>query len=374
MFNNKVQRKFDYVILIIVFLLMVIGIVALVSATQAFSTGDTLGIQKQIIWIVASMLIMILVSKIDYEILGGYSFWFYLAIMLMLIGVLFTPRINGARSWFDFGFFSIQPGELAKIALIVSLAKHIDRILSKDQLGINNLKNIIMLALHVCIPVSLIMIQPDFGTAMVIVAIICSMVFIANVSFKFVGTVAISGVLGIGLLRYMILRGNNLFFDDYQAKRIRVFFDPTLDPTGSGYHVIQSKLAIGSGQLYGMGLFKGTQTQLGNIPEKTTDFIFSVIGEELGFIVCTIVVMLFVLLLLRFIHVAKESKDMYGTLIVVGVTAMIGVHVMVNIGMTMGLIPVTGIPLPFMSYGGSSLLTNMMGIGLVMSVASKIKK
>lgn len=374
MFNNNTHSKFDYIVLIIVFLLMSIGVVVLMSATQALTTGDMSDVQKQVIWIIASLIIMIIMSKIDYEILGGYSFWFYLTIIVLLIVVLFMPEINGAKSWFDFGFFSIQPGEFAKIVLIISLAKHIDRVVSKDEFGINKPKNIIMVILHASLPVSLIIIQPDFGTAMVIVAMVFAMAFISRMSYKYIGTLVISGVLGIGLLRYFILKGHNLFFDPYQAKRIRVFFDPTLDPLGSGYNVIQSKLAIGSGQLYGMGLFKGTQTQLGNLPAKTTDFVFSVIGEELGFIMCTIVVMLLILLLMRFIYIARTARDMYGTLIVTGVTAMIGVHVLVNIGMTMGLVPVTGIPLPFISYGGSSLLTNMIGIGLVMSVASKRKK
>ncbi len=374
MFSSKIHRKFDYVVLLLVFLLMSVGVLALSSATQAFSTGNMGDVQKQVIWIAVSLIIMIVVSTIDYEALGVYSFWFYLGIIVLLIAVLFMPEINGARSWFDFGFFSIQPGELAKIVLIISLAKHIDKIVSKDPEGINKPKNMIMLLIHAGLPVSLILIQPDFGTAMVIVAILGAMAFMANMSFKYIGTVAILGILSIGVLRYFILNGHNLFFSEYQAKRIRVFFDPTLDPLGSGYNVLQSKLAIGSGQFYGMGLFKGTQTQLGNIPAKTTDFIFSVIGEELGFVICTIVVSLFVLLLLRLIHIAKNASDFYGTLIVIGVTAMIGVHVLVNVGMTIGLVPVTGIPLPFISYGGSSFLTNMIGIGLVMGVAGKAKK
>ena len=373
MFNKKLFEKFDYVLFMIILALMAIGIVALTSATHAIPTGDMADVEKQVMWIIISITAMLAVAAFDYETLGSYSFRLYVLMLVLLIAVLFTRPINGASSWFNLGPFAFQPSEIAKIILIISLAKHIDRITSKDENAINKPKNILMLLLHVGIPILLIMKQPDFGTAMVIVSIVFIMVFLANMSYKYVGTVAIGGVLGIGLLRFFILKGNNLFFSEYQAKRIKVFFDPTLDPHGSGYNVLQSKLAIGSGQVSGMGLLNGTQTQLGNIPAKTTDFIFSVIGEELGFIFCALIVVLFVLLLLRCISIARISKDFYGALITVGVMTMIGIHVLVNIGMTIGLVPVTGIPLPFISYGGSSLLTNMMGIGLVMSVAAKNK-
>lgn len=373
MFHGKIHRKFDYVLFMLILILMFIGVVALASATHSIPVEGMTEVERQVIWIFISIGVMLFVSIIDYETLGNYSFRFFIGIIVLLIAVFFTRPVNGASSWFDLGFFSFQPSEIAKIVLIISLAKHLDRIVSKDQMGINKPSNIIMVSLHVGVPVLLILMQPDFGTAMVIVAITFAMAFLANMSYKYIGSLAAVGIFSLGLLRFFLLKGHDLFFDKYQANRIRVFFDPSLDPLGSGYNVLQSKLAIGSGQLSGMGLFKGTQTQLGYIPAKTTDFIFSVIGEELGFIFCAFVVMLFVMLLLRLLYISKNSKDFYGSLIVVGVVAMIGVHVLVNIGMTIGVVPVTGIPLPFISYGGSSLLTNMIGIGLVMSVAAKSK-
>lgn len=374
MFNKRVYSKFDYVLFLIIIILMSIGVVALMSATQTVATGDMTEVHKQLVWIIISIIAMMLVASIDYETLGAYSSRFYLAILVLLVAVIFTNPVNGASSWFNLGFFSFQPSEVAKIVLIVSLSKHINKIVSKDEMGVNRLENIIKVLLHAGIPILLILKQPDFGTAMVIVAIVFAMVFMANMRYLYAGIIAITGILGTTIFLILIFNGNNLFLDAYQADRIRVFLDPTLDPTGRGYNVLQSKLAIGSGQISGMGLFQGTQTQLGNIPAKTTDFIFSVIGEELGFVFCTIVIVLFVLLLLRCIHIAKTARDFYGTLIVIGVTAMIGVHMLVNIGMTIGLVPVTGIPLPFISYGGSSLLTNMMAIGLVMSVAANRSK
>ena len=374
MFDKKIFGKFDLITTLIILILMAIGLIALVSATQAYSTGDFSDIKKQVLWIAAGFLVMIMISVIDYEAVGSYSFQSYLIIMVFLVAVLFTNPINGATSWFNFGIFSIQPSEIAKIILIITLAKHIEKIMTKDELGINKPKSIIMLLLHAGFPVLLILAQPDFGTAMVIMAILVSMIFIANINYIFIGTIGTIMIAGIALIRYMILKGNNLFFMPHQANRIRVFFDPSLDPLGSGYNVLQSQLAIGSGGLTGMGLLRGTQTQLGNIPAKTTDFIFSVIGEELGFVVCAIVVVLYVLLLMRGIYIARNAHDIYGTFIATGVTAMIATHIIVNIGMTIGLVPVTGIPLPFISYGGSSFLTNMMGIGLLMNVATKVKK
>jgi rod shape determining protein RodA len=375
MFNKRLFEKLDYVLLLIIVLLMATGIVALTSAMNVFLTGAMGEIDKQIIWIVISLGAMLVIAAIDYETLGNFSFRWYAIIIILLTAVLFTRPINGASSWFNFGFLSFQPSEIAKIVLIISLAQHINKIVTKDEWGINKPKNMMLLGIHVGLPLILVLKQPDFGTACVIVSIVVAMIFIGNIKFRYVGLAVLLGAVCILLLWYFVsVQKNDLLFSHYQAERIRVFLNPSLDPRGSGYNVLQSQMAIGSGELLGMGLFNGTQTQLGNIPAKTTDFVFAVIGEELGFVVSAIVVVLFVLLMIRCVYIAKISKDFYGTLVSVGVMAMIGVHVFINIGMTMGLVPVTGIPLPFISYGGSSLLTNMMGIGLVLSVSAKSKK
>lgn len=371
MFKKKILRKIDYVLTSIILALMLVGILALMSTTHAFTTGDTSVVTKQSLWILFCLILMVIVANIDYEVLASHSFKLYCFINILLIAVLFTKEINGARSWFNFGPISVQPSELAKIILIITLAKHLDKILSKNELGIHKPKNIIMVSLHFGIPFALILKQPDFGTAMVLLAIVVGMIFMANIDFKIIGIFTAIGVVSLTTLKYLIMKGYTLFFSSYQIERIKVFFDPTYDPRGSGYNVLQAKLAIGSGQLSGMGLFKGMQTQLGNIPENTTDFIFSAVGEELGFIVCTIVVLLFIFLLLRCLYIARNAKDMYGSLVVIGVVALIATHTVVNIGMNLGVVPVTGIPLPFISYGGSSLMTNMIALGLVMSVYSR---
>ena len=375
MFNQRLFRKLDYVLLLNILLIMGIGIVALSSAINVTSTGDYNGVIKQLLWILVSFTAMLVVALLDYEALGSFSFRWYAIIIILLIAVLFTRPINGASSWFNFGIVSFQPSEIAKIILIISLARHIDNTMIKDELGMNKPKNLLLVAIHVGLPLLLILKQPDFGTAFVIFGIVLVMLFMSNIKYKYIGTFVFLGIVAVTLIWYfLMIQKNDLFFSHYQAERIRVLFDPAADPRGSGYNVLQAQMAIGSGQLYGMGLYKGTQTQLGNIPAKTTDFIFSVIGEEMGFVICAIVIVLYVLLLLRCAYIAYTAKDNYGRLVAVGVLTMIGIHVLVNIGMNIGIMPVTGIPLPFISYGGSSLLTNMMGIGLVLSVHSKSEK
>ena len=208
--------------------------------------------------------------------------------------------------------------------------------------------------------------QPDYGTAMVILVMSVSMLFVGGIQWRYIIGVFIAALIIIPIAYHY-------FLPQHAKDRIEVFLNPESDPRGAGYNIIQSKLAVGSGQLWGMGLFNGNQTQLGLLPMKTTDFIFPVISEEMGFIVSSIVILLFVILLIRIVNIAKTAKDSFGGLICTGVFAMIFAHFIENVGMSMGLLPITGIPLPFISYGGSSMLTNMMAIGLVMSVACRRK-
>ena len=259
---------------------------------------------------------------------------------------------------------SLQPSEFAKIILIITIASIIDKFRSKGTL--NKPLNLILIFLVVALPVGLIIKQPDYGTAMVILFIVFSMLFVGGIKWRYIIGVIISAVIIVPV-------AYNYVLPQHAKDRIMVFLNPELDPRGAGYNIIQSKLAVGSGQLWGMGLFNGNQTQLGILPMKTTDFIFSVISEEMGFIVSSSVILLFVILLIRIINVAKTSSDPFGELICTGVFAMIFAHFLENVGMSMGLLPITGIPLPFISYGGSSMLTNMIAIGLVMSVASRRK-
>ena len=253
----------------------------------------------------------------------------------------------------------MQPSEVVKIGYILTFAKYLEK--KKDNL--NKLIDVLPAMLHLGLIVGLIMLQPDTGTALVFIFISIFMLFAAGMSYKI-----IAGAFGGFLISLPIIWK---VLKPYQKNRILVFLNPELDPMGAGYHVIQSKTAIGSGQFLGKGLFEGTQNNLGFILERHTDFIFSVIGEELGLVGALVLMMLFMWLLLRCIHIAKVSKDDYGMLICVGIISMFLFHIFENIGMTIGLMPVTGIPLPFISYGGSNLLTNMAAVGLVLNVGMR---
>ena len=259
---------------------------------------------------------------------------------------------------------SLQPSEFAKIVLILTLAQIINYFKQKGTL--NKPQNLLLIFLLVGLPTFLIIKQPDYGTAMVILAITAIMLFAGGIKWRYIIGV-IAAVVIIVPLAY------NYILPQHAKNRIEVFLNPELDPRGAGYNIIQSKLAVGSGQLWGMGLFNGNQTQLGILPMKTTDFIFPVISDEMGFIISSLVILLFVVLLIRLANIAKTSKDDFGGLICIGVFAMIFAHFVENVGMGMGLLPITGIPLPFISYGGSSMLTNMIAIGIVMSVACRRK-
>lgn len=361
---KKILKKMDYVLIAIVVLLFLIGIVALYSANGGIN-GDTGEVTKQIIWFAVGILGAFAIIAIDYNTIGKLWAPLYAIILLLLVGVLFTKPINGATSWFTFGGISIQPSEFAKIVLILGTSKVIEFFKKKDTL--NKPISILAVLLFVLIPVVLIIKQPDYGTAMVILVILVSMLFVAGIKWRYI----ISAILLVAIL---IPLAYIYVLPQHAKNRIDVFLNPQLDPRGAGYNIIQSKLAVGSGQLWGMGLFEGNQTQLGILPMKTTDFIYAVISEEMGFIFSALVVILFVILLVRILDIAKTAKDFYGSLICTGVFGMILAHFIENVGMTMGLMPITGIPLPFISYGGSAMLTNMIAIGLVLSVSGRRKK
>lgn len=264
----------------------------------------------------------------------------------------------GARSWIRIGSIGIQPSEIAKVGFIITFSYH----LSKVSSDINKPLVLLGLLIHLVVPAFLIMMQPDAGSTMVFVFIFAVMMFSAKLSYKYIFPVLTFGILSIPLIYNFIL-------DDFQKKRIQVFLNPELDPTGSGYNVIQSKIAVGSGGIFGKGYLKGTQNMMEYLPSKHTDFIFSVIAEEFGFIGSIFVVFALFAVIFRCFSVGRKSHSLFGRFMCTGVGAMLLFHTFENIGMCVGLMPVTGIPLPFISYGGTSLLTNMLSVGLVMSVA-----
>ena len=307
---------------------------------------------------------MISLVFFDYKHLKSYWFILYIAFIFLLVGVLFSNRNNGATSWYKIGIFSFQPAEMCKIVTIISLSRVIAYFCENESL--NKIVSILIMLLILAIPTLLIIKQPDYGTAMVIIFTFCVMLFIAGIDAKYI-------IAGIIVTIIMLPIAYNFILPEHAKTRITVFLNPETDPRGAGYNVIQSKLAVGSGGITGMGVLNGNQTQMGMLPMKTTDFIYSVISEEMGFLVSSLIVVLYIALLYRILKIANGTKDMFGKMICVGVFAMLLAHIIENIGMTMGLMPITGIPLPFISYGGSSMLTNMIAIGLVQSVGVRVK-
>ena len=335
----------------------IIGIFMIYSATRSMNTNSNVIIQTGAFLIGTAL--MVIISKIDYQFFGHISVPVYAVCVGLLILVLIVGSTGnwGARSWIRFGPIGIQPSEICKIGFAITFAKHLSMVKER----INNPGTVLFLVLHVAVFLGLIMLQPDAGSAMVFLFMFAAMIFVAGISFKYI----IPAVLGFAAflpLAYMFL------LSEYQKHRIQVFFNPDMDKLGSGYNVIQSKIAVGSGQLFGKGFLKGTQNQLGFLPTKHTDFIFSVIAEELGFIGALFVILVLFLIIARCIKASQEANDSFGKYLCLGIAAMLIFHTFENVGMCIGLMPVTGIPLPFISYGGTSLLTNMIAVGVVLSV------
>lgn len=359
--KKRFFKNTEWEVLIYSIVLFIIGAIALFSATQSTEYEE---FQKQMQWFAISIPILILVALIDYNVITNFSPFFYFVIIGLLVGVLFTEKINGATSWYNIGFFSFQPSELAKVVIILFLAYLINKIQTKGRNEINKPWKLILVFIAIGIPVALILKQPDNGTAIAFLMALIFILFAAGINNKYIIVSLVIVAIAVPIIY-------NYYLPEYAIKRIKVFLDPTIDPRGAGYNIMQSKLAIGAGQILGMGIFKGNQTQLGFLYPKTTDFIFSVIGEEFGFIATGAIVILYVLLITKAIYIAKTAKDNVGSYISIGIAGVLFFHMTENIGMTIGLLPITGVPLPFVSYGGSSLLTNFIFIGLLLNISSK---
>lgn len=362
--KNKIFKNIEWMILICVFLLIIIGCVSLYSATLN-SGGEEL--KKQLVWLAVSIPIMIITIFIDYEAIAKISPYIYGTMIILLICVLFTNPVNGATSWFNIGPASIQPAEFAKIFVVVLVAYMISQIQKKGKEEISKPSKLLLIIITAAIPITLIILQPDYGTAVAFIVAVIFMLFVAGIDKKYIIGAIIIAIVAVPLLYLFVLPG-------HAKSRIDVFLNPELDARGIGYNIIQSKLAIGSGQFLGMGFTKGNQTQLGFLYPKTTDFIFSVIGEEFGFVIAALVIILYVILITRSIYIAKTAKDDLGSYIAIGIAGIFLFHMIENIGMTMGLLPITGVPLPFVSYGGSSLLTNLILIGLLLNISGRRKR
>ena len=362
--RKRELKNMEWGLLISAIILSIIGIIALFSATQETGYEE---FQKQIIWVVVSLVAMVIVMLIDYEVLVKISPVFYGIFIILLIAVLFTEPINGASSWFNIGGFSFQPGEFAKIFVILFLAFVISKIQYRYKEDINKPTRILIILATVLVPVLLIIKEPDYGTAAAYIVALAVILFTSGLDKKYIIGTIILILIAVPLLYFFIL-------PEHAKARIDIFLNPESDPRGAGYNIIQSKLAIGAGGLTGMGLLKGNQTQLGFLYPKTTNFIFAVIGEEMGFIVAGAIIIIYVYFITKVLYIAKTAKDTTGSIIASGIAGVFIFHFLENVGMVMGLLPITGVPLPFISYGGSSMITNFIMLGILLNISGKRQK
>lgn len=361
--KKKLLKNTEWTVLIVSVLLFAIGAVALFSATQG---TEYVEFKKQIQWFFISIPFLFLAYSIDYNLIARFSTAIYLVMIGLLVGVLFTEPINGASSWYQIGGVGIQPSEIAKIVVVLFISFLISKLQVRGRKEINRFWKLAVTLILMAIPIFLIIKQPDYGTAMAYVFAMVFILFISGIDKKYI----IVTFIALAILVPVVY--NKL--PAHALKRIEVFLHPESDPRGDGYNIMQSKLAIGAGQLVGMGLLQGNQTQLGFLYPKTTDFIFSVIGEELGFVATASILVLYVVLITKIVYIAKTAKDNIGSYIAIGIGGIFFFHMLENIGMTIGLLPITGVPLPFVSYGGSSLVTNFICIGLLLNISARRQK
>lgn len=367
--NFKRFQFLDKVFLLFVALLCAVGIILLASAGSNITADPLYYMKKQILWVLLGIGAAAAVMLYDYTETAAYWKGLYgIAVGLLLWVTFFGVEQRGISGWIKIGTLIFQPAELTKILLIVAFANF----LHTRQGKMETFFQMLPAFLFVGVPFLLVASQPDLGTALAYVSITIFMMFVAGANPKILWTLVLGG-LGLAVLAVYLhfQMGLPLPLKDYQLQRFTVFLSPYEDGfggRGSGWNTIQSLIAVGSGGLWGKGLFRGTQVQLNFLPEHHTDFIFSVLGEELGFVGAVAVLLLYTLLLWRALRIARHSNDQLGLLIVVGITAVWLFHIYENIGMCIGIMPITGIPLPFLSYGGSSMLTNFIGVGLILSV------
>ncbi len=323
-------------------------------------TGGTHFFTRQSIWLAISVSVFLVLSQFEYRLLRRTDVVMVI-FTLVLVPLLFVlglgTVVKGAQSWLSFGFAAFQPTDFAKLAVIIVLAKY----LSKRHVEIAHIRHIIISGLYAAIPTILVLLQPDLGSALVIVGIWFCMVLVSGISKKHLAIV-------FGLALVTITFAWMFVFVPYQKDRIKNFINPLADIRGSGYNVYQSQIAIGSGQVFGKGVGFGTQSRLEFLPEHETDFIFAAFAEEWGFVGTSLVLILFTILIIRLLRIAMRGDTNVETFFVLGVVFFFGIHIIVNIGMNVGIMPVTGIPLPFMSYGGSHLLTEWVALGVIMGM------
>ena len=391
MFNNSgLLKKVDYTLLATVYLIIILGLVVIYSATSPVDMNSVTGdagtaansydeLKKQVIWIgLGSVLLVTIVLNLYYEDLLKHTRLLYVINLLMLSTVIFFGHSElGAQRWIGIFGFNFQPSEFSKLLIIICFAAF----LTKRKNKLETLRDLLPCFAFILAPVILILLQPDLGTALIFFAVMFGMLFTAGANPKPLLLVFCAGLSSVTLwiwlhLWLMANRGVDLWLPlkEYQLNRLIIFLDPWKDPAGDGYHIIQSLIAIGQGGLWGRGLLQGSQTHGDFLPIQESDFIFSVVGEEFGFIGAIVLILLYFIVIYRGILIVINAKEDFGAILASGVVTMLTFHVLVNVGMTIGIMPVTGIPLPMVSYGGSSMLANLMAIGVLLGINVRRKK
>jgi rod shape determining protein RodA len=382
MLEPRLLRRLDWSLFAAVLALCLYGLVMIYSATRSpeaarLAPPSSFAL-KQSIWLLLALAVFLVTVLVDYERIARWHVPLYAGALVLLIVVLFVGRApTGAVSWIAIGGFRLQPSEFAKIAVILSLAAFLGRRVEEIQ----SLRVVLLSLLVPAAPVLLVVLQPDFGTALVVVAIWFGALYLAGARVAHLGVVLVGGLAVFALMwnldrlpadrilpRPIAGIVSKAALKDYQKQRLTIFLKPQADPLGAGYHVIQSRVAIGSGQLAGRGLFRGTQSRLRFIPERHTDFIYSVVGEELGLVGAAAMLLLYLFLFWRGLRVAIRARDALGSLLSAGAISMLIFHTVVNIGMSVNIMPITGLPLPFVSYGGSNLMASFIAFGLLQNV------
>ena len=362
MIDRRLLTNIDWMLAGLVVAVCLLGIVNIYSATTTYKIVATPYYIKQIYWLLVGMFIALTVCTVDYHILEDFSYWLYGFVIVLLVAVLVIGRRSmGATRWLNLGLFNVQPSELMKIVIIITFARFFNNFQSIGGLTVRDM----LLPLGIlAIPALLIMKQPDLGTAILVILIALSMTLYRGLRWSTVVTFVLVTIPAAWLSWSYFLR-------PYQKNRILDFLNPERSRLGSGYHIIQSKIAVGSGGFIGKGFVKGTQSQLRFLPEQHTDFAFSVFAEEWGFVGCLVLILLYLSLVLWGLNIARRCNDRFGALLAVGVTAMLFWHIVINMGMVIGMFPVVGVPMPFFSYGGTSMITSMVGIGILQSISMR---
>lgn len=359
MIDRRLLQNFDWPLLALILLIAGLGIVNLYSAGYNHTLPDVTPVYvKQSYWLLVGLGVMLVTLTIDYRYLERLAYPLYILSIILLIAVMLGGKtVSGSKRWLALGPLAFQPSELVKIALILVLARYFHRLSPQGPLPVKDLLPPLVLLL---LPAALIAKQPDLGSAILVTLVGGSMILLVGVNWR---TLVIGGVLLVSAIPAAWP-----FLKEYQRQRVRIFLNPEHDPLGAGYHIIQSKIAVGSGQFWGKGFLQGTQSQLHFLPEQHTDFVFSVFAEEWGFVGSAAVVLLYLGLCVWGLFIARNCKERFGQLLAVGVTALLFWQVFVNLCMVTGLMPVVGIPLPLFSYGGSSLITTMLALGLLLNL------